>query len=96
MLKPRSIERFLDRRPKRWRQYSVGVLTDAMINSNLPPDEYKKNRKSSGANSRWHGRSDRMATLLLFERLIKAPVRFPVIGELEIYNQLTQEQVMQY
>src|SRR6267378_8435489 len=31
-----------------------------------------------------------------FQPRIKYPYRFPVIGEIEIYNQLTQEQVMQY
>ena len=36
-------------------------------------------------------------TLLLFATAYQRhPYRFPVIGEIEIYNQLTQEQVMQY
>ena len=40
---------------------------------------------------------DRVATLLLFATAYQRhPYRFPVIGEIEIYNQLTQEQVMQY
>jgi len=40
---------------------------------------------------------DRMTTLLLFSTAYqKHPYRLPVIGEMEIYNQLTQEQVMQY
>src|SRR5213075_1620962 len=40
---------------------------------------------------------DRMVSLLLFGTAYQRhPYRFPVIGELEIYNQLTQEQVMQY
>src|SRR5438046_505572 len=40
---------------------------------------------------------DRMASLLLFATVYqKHPYRLPVIGEMEIYNQLTQEQVMQY
>src|SRR5881397_3492702 len=38
-----------------------------------------------------------MAGLLLFATAYQQhPYRFPVIGELEIYNQLTQEKVMQY
>ena len=38
-----------------------------------------------------------MAGLLLFSTAYQIhPYRFPVIGEIEIYNQLTQEQVMQY
>src|SRR5438128_3578319 len=40
---------------------------------------------------------DRMAGLLLFATAYQRhPYRLPVICELEIYNQLTQEQVMQY
>src|SRR5436305_7767628 len=40
---------------------------------------------------------DRMAGLLLFATAYQQhPYRFPVIGEIEIYNQLTQEQVMAY
>src|SRR5438105_14795246 len=40
---------------------------------------------------------DRMAGLLLFSTAYQVhPYRFPVIGDIEIYNQLTQEQVMQY
>jgi len=40
---------------------------------------------------------DRQAGLLLFATAYQRhPYRLPVIGEIEIYNQLTQEQVMQY
>src|SRR4029453_2647324 len=40
---------------------------------------------------------DRVAGLLLFSTAYQVhPYRFPVIGDIEIYNQLTQEQVMQY
>src|SRR5881409_898583 len=77
---------------------ALEVLTDAMMNSNLPPDEYKKEQEvirrefAMGMDD-----PDRMATLLLFATAYQRhPYRFPVIGELEIYNQLTQEQVMQY
>src|SRR6266699_1335392 len=40
---------------------------------------------------------NRMTGLLLFATAFqKHPYRLPVIGQMEIYNQLTQEQVMQY
>src|SRR5690348_18288278 len=40
---------------------------------------------------------DRQAGLLLFATAYQRhPYRLPVIGEMEIYNQLTQEQVMEY
>ena len=84
--------------PKDGVSTALEVLTDAMMNSNLPPDEYKKEQEvirrefAMGMDD-----PDRMATLLLFATAYQwHPYRFPVIGELEIYNQLTQEQVMQY
>jgi zinc protease len=84
--------------PKDGVSTALGVLTDAMMNSTLPPDEYKKEQEvirrefAMGMDD-----PDRMAGLLLFGTAYQRhPYRFPVIGELEIYNQLTQEQVMQY
>src|SRR5262245_20077617 len=77
---------------------ALEVLSDAMMNSTLPPDEYKKEQEvirrefAMGMDD-----PDRMTTLLLFGTAYQRhPYRFPVIGEMEIYNQLTQEQVMQY
>src|SRR5438034_440733 len=77
---------------------ALKVLSDAMMNSALPPAEYKKEQEvirrefAMGMDD-----PDRMASLLLFATAYQRhPYRFPVIGELEIYNQLTQEQVMQY
>src|SRR5881392_3591085 len=77
---------------------ALEVLSDAMMNSSLPPDEYNKEQEvirrefAMGMDD-----PDRMASLLLFATAYQRhPYRFPVIGELEIYNQLTQEQVMQY
>src|SRR5213596_4421726 len=69
-----------------------------MMNSTLPPEEYQKEQEvirrefAMGMDD-----PDRMSGLLLFSTAYQVhPYRFPVIGELEIYNQLTQEQVMQY
>ena len=77
---------------------ALEVLSDAMMNSTLPPEEYNKEQEvirrefAMGMDD-----PDRMASLLLFGTAYQRhPYRFPVIGELEIYNQLTQEQVMQY
>src|SRR5881275_1956519 len=84
--------------PKDGVSTALGVLTDAMMNSTLPADEYNKEQEvirrefAMGMDD-----PDRMAGLLLFTTAYQRhPYRFPVIGELEIYNQLTQEQVMQY
>jgi zinc protease len=77
---------------------ALDILADSMMNSILPPAEYQKEQEvirrefAMGMDD-----PDRMASLLLFSTAYQShPYRFPVIGELEIYNQLTQEQVMQY
>ena len=77
---------------------ALDILADAMMNSTLPPEEYQKEQEvirrefAMGMDD-----PDRMAGLLLFSTAYQVhPYRFPVIGEIEIYNQLTQEQVMQY
>src|SRR4026208_108203 len=77
---------------------ALKVLSDAMMNSTLPPEEYQKEQEvirrefAMGMDD-----PDRMASLLLYGTAYQRhPYRFPVIGELEVYNQLTQEQVMQY
>jgi zinc protease len=84
--------------PKDGVSTALEVLSDAMMNSTLPPDEYKKEQEvirrefAMGMDD-----PDRMASLLLFATAYQRhPYRFPVIGDLEIYNQLTQEQVVQY
>ncbi|HEU5312428.1 MAG TPA: pitrilysin family protein, partial [Candidatus Udaeobacter sp.] len=77
---------------------ALDILADAMMNSTLPPEEYQKEQEvirrefAMGMDD-----PDRMAGLLLFSTAYQVhPYRFPVIGEIEIYNQLSQEQVMQY
>ena len=77
---------------------ALDVLADAMMNSTLPREEYLKEQEvirrefAMGLDD-----PDRMAGLLLFATAYRRhPYHFPVIGDIEIYNQLTQEQVMQY
>jgi zinc protease len=77
---------------------ALDVLADAMMNSTLPPEEYQKEQEvirrefAMGLDD-----PDRVAGLLLFATAYQRhSYRFPVIGDIEIYNQLTQEQVMQY
>ena len=84
--------------PKDGVQTALAILSDAMMNSTLPPEEYTKEqeviRREFAMNL---DDPDRMAGLLLFATAYQRhPYRLPVIGEMEIYNQLTQEQVMQY
>jgi zinc protease len=77
---------------------ALDVLADAMMNSTLPPQEYSKEQEVIRREfAMGFDDPDRMAGQLLFATAYqKHPYRLPVIGQLEIYNQLTQEQVMQY
>ena len=84
--------------PKDGVSTALGVLSDAMMNSTLPPDEYLKEQEvirrefAMGLDD-----PDRMTGQLLFATAYQRhPYRLPVIGQMEIYNQLTQDQVMQY
>ena len=84
--------------PKDGVESALDILSDAMMNSTLPPEEYNKEqeviRREFAMNL---DDPDRMESLLLFATAYQRhPYRLPVIGEMEIYNQLTQEQVMQY
>ena len=84
--------------PKAGTSVALDILSDAMMNSTLPAEEYAKEQEvirrefAMGMDD-----PDRMAGQLLFATAFQRhPYRLPVIGQLEIYNQLTQEQVMQY
>ncbi|MEY2525898.1 MAG: zinc protease [Verrucomicrobiota bacterium] len=84
--------------PKDGASTALAVLSDAMMNSTLPPEEYGKEqeviRREFAMNL---DDPDRMTSQLLFATAYQRhPYRLPVIGEMDIYNQLTQEQVMQY
>jgi len=76
----------------------LDILADAMMNSTLPAKEYAKEQEvirrefAMGSDD-----ADRTITQLLFATAFQQhPYRFPVIGLIDIYNQLGQEQVMQY
>lgn len=77
---------------------ALNVLSDAMMNSTLPPDEYQKEQEVIRREfAMGFDDPDRMVGQLLFATAYQRhPYRLPVIGQIEIYNQLTQEQVMQY
>ena len=84
--------------PKDGVQSALAILSDAMMNSTLPPEEYTKEQEVIRREfAMGFDDPDRQAGLLLFATAYQRhPYRLPVIGEMEIYNQLTQEQVMQY
>ena len=84
--------------PKDGVESALNILSDAMMNSTLPPEEYNKEQEVIRREfAMGYDDPDRMASLLMFATAYqKHPYRLPVIGEMEIYNQLTQDQVMQY
>src|SRR2546421_7196315 len=69
-----------------------------MVNSTLPADEYAKEQEVIRREfAMTQDDPDRMAGQLLFATAYQRhPYRLPVIGHMDIYNALTQEQVMQY
>src|ERR1700730_7880036 len=77
---------------------ALAVLADAMMNSTLPPEEYGKEQEVIRREfAMTLDDPDRMASqLLLSTAYQRHPYRLPVIGEMDIYNQLTQENVMHY
>jgi zinc protease len=84
--------------PKDGTGIALEVLSDAMLNSTLPAEEYAKEQEvirrefAMGMDD-----PDRMAGQLLFATAYQRhPYRLPVIGLLDVYNQLTRDQVMQY
>jgi zinc protease len=77
---------------------AIDILSDAMMNSTLPREEYAKEQEvirrefAMGMDD-----PDRMAGQLLFATAYQRhPYRVPVIGHLEVFNQLSHEQLMSY
>ena len=84
--------------PKAGTSVAIDILSDTMMNSTLPSEEYAKEQEvirrefAMGMDD-----PDRMAGQLLFATAFQRhPYRLPVIGQLDIFNQLTQEDVLRY
>jgi zinc protease len=84
--------------PKDGTGAALEILSDAMMNSTLPGAEYAKEQEvirrefAMGMDD-----PDRMAGQLLFATAFQRhPYRLPVIGLIDVYNQLTRDQVMAY
>ncbi len=84
--------------PKAGVSAALDVLSDTMMNSTLPPEEYAKEQEVIRREfAMGFDDPDRMAGQLLFATAYQRhPYRLPVIGLLDVFNQLTQEQVMHY
>ncbi|HSH39134.1 MAG TPA: pitrilysin family protein [Chthoniobacterales bacterium] len=84
--------------PKAGVSAAFDVLSDAMMNSTLPAEEYAREQEVIRREfAMGFDDPDRMAGQLLFATAYQRhPYRLPVIGLLDVFNQLTQEQVMAY
>jgi len=84
--------------PKEGTSVALDILSDAMMNSTLPAAEYEKEQEVIRREfAMAMDDPDRMAGQLLFATAYQRhPYRLPVIGQLDIFNQLTQEDVMRY
>ena len=77
---------------------ALDALSDAMMNSTLPPLEYHKEQEVIRREfAMGYDDPDRMASQQLMGAAYQAhPYRVPIIGHLDIFNQLKQEDVMEY
>jgi zinc protease len=84
--------------PKAGVSTGLEILVDAMMNSTLPPEEYAKEQEVIRREfAMGFDDPDRMAGQLLFATAYQRhPYRLPVIGLLDIFNQLTRDDVRRY
>ena len=77
---------------------ALDILADAMMNSTLPAEEYGKEQEVIRREfAMCSDDPDRMMGQLMFKTAYQRhPYRFPVIGEIQIFDQLTQEEVVEY
>jgi len=77
---------------------ALDALSDAMMNSTLPPLEYRKEQEVIRREfAMGYDDPDRMASYQLMATAYQRhPYRIPVIGHIEIYNQLKRDDVMAY
>src|SRR5436190_15913015 len=84
--------------PKAGAGVALEILSDTTMNSTLPEHEYVKEQEVIRREfAMTMDDPDRMAGQLLFATAFQRhPYRLPVIGELEIFNQLTRDDVLKY
>ena len=77
---------------------AVGILSDAMMNSTLPVEEYDKEQEVIRREfAMGFDDPDRQSSLLMLRTVFgQSPFRHPVIGYMDIYNKLTRDDVMKY
>ncbi len=78
--------------PKEGVASALDILSDAMMNSTLPADEYVKEQEVIRREfAMSHDDPDRMIGQLMFRTAYQRhPYRLPVIGDIQVFDQLTQ------
>jgi zinc protease len=77
---------------------ALDILSDAMFNSTIPADEYDKEMeviRREFAMGRDNPDSE-IGRLIFRTAFARHPYRHPVIGHLDLFNQLTREDVLRY
>jgi zinc protease len=84
--------------PKEGVASALEILSDATMNSTLPPEEYVKEQEVIRREfAMSHDDPDRMVGQLMFKTAYQRhPYRLPVIGEIQVFDQLTQQEVHNY
>ena len=84
--------------PKEGVAIALDTLADAMMNSTLPAEEYHKEQEVIRREfAMSNDDPDRMMGKLMFRTAYQRhPYRLPVIGEIQIFDQLTQLDVLEY
>ncbi|MBX9742314.1 MAG: insulinase family protein [Chthoniobacterales bacterium] len=77
---------------------ALDILADAMLNANFPAAEYEKEQEVIRREfAMMEDDPDRKSTELLFKTAFQvSPLRHPVIGYLDVFNQLTRQDVVDY
>lgn len=77
---------------------AVEILSDAMMNSTLPEEEYAKEQEVIRREfAMGFDDPDRQSSQLMLRTVFtQSPFRHPVIGYLDVYNKLTREDVLNY
>ncbi|HEX3817949.1 MAG TPA: pitrilysin family protein [Chthoniobacterales bacterium] len=84
--------------PKEGVRSALDILADATRNSTLPADEYVKEQEVIRREfAMSHDDPDRMVGQLMFKTAYQRhPYRLPVIGDIQVFDQLTQQDVTEY
>ena len=77
---------------------AIELLSDAVLNSTLPPDEFIKEQEVIRREfAMGYDDPDRMSSIVLFANAYREhPYKYPVIGHLDVFNTLTRDDVMGY